>query len=257
MLDDSKDKYGRNLVHYCCTNIVDKPMLDIICHCIDFKRFGDLCNYVNKCIPIVKRDNVDMFSSEFQNDCEKRINDFDNLIENKKNDYINQNIIKNSNDNRNITKIVNSPDIEGNYPIHYLAKDNNIDKMDVLIYYHANLDVLDNQGNKPINLTSNQVIQQFLLKNEENYKSKKNNNNNNIENGGEQQLNISIASINISSLDIEKLKYYTPEKINSFFIGVEGNNYLILSVIQQNYKLFKFLITEKIPVPGTPEGYSI
>ena len=245
ILDDSKDKYGRNLVHYCCTNIVDKPMLDIICHCIDFKRFGDLCNYVNKCISIVKRDNADMFSSEFQNDCEKRINDFDNLIENKKNDYINQNIIKNSNDNRNITKIVNSPDIEGNYPIHYLAKDNNMDKMDVLIYYHANLDVLDSQGNKPINLTSNQVIQQFLLKNEENYKSKKNNNNNNIVNGGEHQLNNSIASINISSLDIEKLKYYTPEKINSFFIGVEGNNYLILSVIQQNYELFKFLITEK------------
>ena len=56
VLDDSKDMYGRNLVHYCCTNIVDKNMLDIICHCLDFKRFGDLCNYVNKCILIVKRD---------------------------------------------------------------------------------------------------------------------------------------------------------------------------------------------------------
>ena len=49
----------------------------------------------------------------------------------------------------------------------------------------------------------------------------------------------------IRGVDIEKLKYYTPEKINTFFIGVEGNNYLILSVIQQNYELFKFLITEK------------
>ena len=139
--------------------------------------------------------------------------------------------------------MVNSPDIDGNYPIHYLAKNDNIDKMDVLIYYHANLDVLDRQGNKPINLTSNKVIQQFLLKNEQNYKSKKSKKNISI--NGLEQLNKSSISINVSSLDIETIKYYSPEKINSFFIGVENNTYLILSIIQQNYELFKFLITEK------------
>jgi hypothetical protein len=53
-----------------------------------------------------------------------------------------------------------------------LAKDDNLEKMDVLVYFHANLDVLVSQGNKPINLTSNKVIQQFLLKNEQNIKSK-------------------------------------------------------------------------------------
>ena len=138
--------------------------------------------------------------------------------------------------------MVNSPDIDGNYPIHYLANDNNMDKMEILIYYHAKLDVPDSQGNKPINLTSNKVIQQFLLKNEKNYKSK-NNNKNNI--NGSQQLNKSNISINISNISIEAIKYYPPEKINSFFIGVENNSYLILSIIQQNYELFKFLITEK------------
>ena len=248
VLDDSKDIYGRNLVHYCCTNIVDKNMLDIICHCLDFKRFGDLCNYVNKCILIVKRDETDIFSSDFQDECEKRIQDFDDLIKNKEN-KINVKEIKDNNlsEKRNITKIVNSPDIEGNYPIHYLAKDDNMDKMDILLYYHANLEALDSEGKKPINLTENKVIQQFLLKNVTNFKSKKNI----IANGGgdgEQQLNnnsLEIKMSSIASLDINELKYYTPEKINAFYVGVENNNYLILSVIQRNYELFKFLITEK------------
>ena len=244
-LDDSKDIYQRNLIHYCCTNIVDKSILDIICHCIDFKRFGDLCNYVNKCIPITKRENNNIFSEEFQKECEERIKKFDDLIETKENGKKeNINKIQNSEEKINITKMVNSPDIDGNYPIHYLAKDDNIDKMEVLIYYHANLEVLDSQGNKPINLTSNKVIQQFLLKNEQNYKSK-NKSNNNIGTNGAEQLNKSCLSINVNSLDIETIKYYSPEKINSYYIGVENNSYLILSVIQQNYELFKFLIKEK------------
>jgi len=246
ILDDSKDIYNRNLIHYCCTNNVDKSMLDIICHCIDFKRFGDLCNYVNKCIPIKKREDNDIFSTEFQNECEERINNFDNLIKNKEKDNTN-NMNKTKNDNLiekiNIIKMINTPDIDGNYPIHYLAKEDNMDKMEVLIYYHCNLDVLDSQNNKPINITQNKVIQQFLLKNEQNLKSKKNNNNKTI--NGAEQLNKSNISFNISSLDIDTIKYYSPEKINSFFIGVENNTYLILSVIQHNFELFKFLITEK------------
>jgi hypothetical protein len=89
------------------------------------------------------------------------------------------------------------------------------------------------------------------LKNEQNIKSKNPNKNNNI-NGGEQiqnnnnnNINNSIISIDISSLDIDKIKYFSPEKINSFFVGVESNSYLILSVIQEKFELFKFLITEK------------
>lgn len=256
-LDDSKDRYGRNLIHYCCTNIVDKSMLDIICHCIDFKRFGELCSYVNKCIPIVKRKEIDIFSPEFQNECEKRIKKFDDLIENQENGkqiIVPKNKENKSGDKVNISKMVNSPDIDGNYPIHYLAGDDNMEKMEVLVYFHANLDVLDSQGNKPINLTANKVIQQFLLKNEQNYKSKNPNKYNNNINGAEQTHNItntnininnSIASIDISSLDIDKIKYFSPEKINSFSVGVESNSYLILSVIQEKYDLFKFLITDK------------
>ena len=136
ILDYSKDIYQRNLLHYCCTNIVDKSMLDIICHCIDFKRFGELCNYVNKCIPITKRETEDIFSKEFQNECEERIKNFDNLIVTKENgqkEKININNKRNSDEKVNISKMVNSPDIDGNYPIHYLAKDDNLDKMEVLI----------------------------------------------------------------------------------------------------------------------------
>ena len=248
-LGDYKDIYGRNLIHYCCTEIVDKSMLDIICHCIDFKKFGELCSYVNKCIPITKRENNDIFSEEFQKQCEEKIKDFDELIKTKENGSENKNNVNNYNNLKekivNISKMVNSPDRDGNYPIHYLANNNDMEKMEILMYYHANLDVLDREGNKPIDLTTNEVIQQYLLKNEKNSKSKKNSNNNNTSINGAEPLNKSNISINLTSLDIETIKYYSPEKINSFFFGVENNTYLILSVIQKNYKLFKYLITEK------------
>ena len=253
-LDETKDIYGRNLIHYCCTNSVNKSMLDIICHCIDFKKFGELCTYVDKCIPITKRANDDIFSSLFQEECEKRINDFDNLMEIKieEKDIQNKpiNLVKENNQNVNIKKMVNTPDKDGNYPMHYLAKNDDMDKMEILIYYHANLEVVDNQGNKPINLTSNKVIQKFLLKNEENNKSKKNinnNGNNNNINALEQlnTSNISFINNNLSSLNKETIQYYSSEKINSFFIGVENNSLLMLSVINHNYPLFKFLISEK------------
>jgi len=252
-LDSTQDIYGRNLIHYCCTNNVNKSILDIICHCIDFKNFGELCSYVNKCIPITKRANEDMYSSSFQEECENRIKDFDDLIETKieQNDIkINDiNNIKQKEKNINIKKMVNTPDIDGNYPIHYLAKNNDMDKMEVLIYYHANLNVTDKQGNKAINLTDNNVIQQFLLKNEENIKSKKNNNNINNQANSREQLNTSnislLNNININSLNIETIQYYSQEKINSFFVGVENNSLLMLSIINNNYSLFKYLITEK------------
>ena len=249
-LDETMDIYGRNLIHYCCTNNVNKSMLDIICHCIEFKRFGELCTYVNKCIPITKCTNDDIFSSIFQEECEKRINDFDNLMEIKidMNDDINKEGFKDKKEKDeiiNIKRMVNTPDKDGNYPIHYLAKNDDMDKIEILIYYHANLEVLDNQGNKPINLTTNKVIQQFLLKKEENCKSKKNVNNQINQKEQLNSSNISLININPSLLNVESVQYYSPEKINSFFTGVENNSLLMISVINQDYTLFKFLISKK------------
>jgi len=225
-------------------------MLDIICHCIEFKRFGELCTYVNKCIPITKCTNDDIFSSIFQEECEKRINDFDNLMEIKidMNDDINKEGFKDKKEKDeiiNIKRMVNTPDQDGNYPIHYLAKNDDMDKIEILIYYHANLEVLDNQGNKPINLTTNKVIQQFLLKKEENCKSKKNVNNQINQKEQLNSSNISLININPSLLNVESVQYYSPEKINSFFTGVENNSLLMISVIDQDYTLFKFLISKK------------
>ena len=65
------------------------------------------------------------------------------------------------------------PDIDGNYPIHYLVKTDNINnmkKMEILVYFHAKVDVLDSQYKKPIEITNNNKIQQFLLKQEKNIK---------------------------------------------------------------------------------------
>ena len=236
-LDETKDIFGRNLIHYCCTNNVDKTMLDIICHCIDFKDFDDLCTYVNKCLPIKKRSNEDSFSDEFISKCEKNIKDFDESIENELEE--NSQIKINPNNNNIIKNMVNTPDNDGNYPIHYLAKNNDLNKIEILKYYHADLNVLDKNKEKAIHLTTNQVIQQYLLKNEENDKSRKNviNNDNNILNNKKEYNN--------EILNKEKLKYYSTEKINSYYIGVENNSLLMLSVLNQDFNLFHFLIKEK------------
>jgi ankyrin repeat protein len=44
-LDAKSDIFGRNLIHYCCTNNISSEMMDIICHCIDFKNFSELCKF--------------------------------------------------------------------------------------------------------------------------------------------------------------------------------------------------------------------
>ena len=234
-LDETKDIFGRNLIHYCCTNNVDKSMLDIICHCIDFKNFDDLCTYVNKCIPITKRSNEDFFSDEFLSQCENNIKEYDNLILNESEE---NNDIK-INSNNNIKNMVNTPDNDGNYPIHYLAINNDLNKIEILKYYHADLNALDKYGNKAIHLTTNQVIQQYLLKNEENYISKKNamnNNNNSLKEKNEY---------NPKKFDKKILQYYSTEKINSYYTGVENNSILMQLVLNQDFENFKYLIKEK------------
>ena len=202
-LDDKTDIFGRNLIHYCCSNIVDNEMLDIICHCIDFKNFSDLCKYVDKCIPIDNNnmENEDVYTKEYQLACEKRIENFDNMIEKKEqiliekgiiikedeDDYYNYNYNKDGEKNLflevkreikdpyeniykkdiHIIQIVNAPDVQGDYPIHYLVKNNTKNKMkkiEILVYFHAKVDVLNSQNKKPIELINNKKIQQFLLK---------------------------------------------------------------------------------------------
>jgi len=295
-LDTKSDIFGRNLIHYCCTNNINSEMMDIICHCIDFKNFAELCKYVDKCIPIDNNniEEINTYSQEYQLQCEQKINDFDNMIEIKEKILIEKGIIKiekedddyyidyNKKEKNNfievkreiinpyedihkedihISHIINMPDIEGNYPIHYLIKYKNKDsfkKMEILVYFHAKVDSLNSNNQRAIEITNDKQIQQFLLKQEENMASKESKNKsfkntkkeNNDINKKEKQNNLNksnITKFNMSQtvIDIDNIKYYTPEKINSFFIGVERNNYLILSVIQQNFELFKFLLKEK------------
>ena len=71
-MDSRTDIFGRNLIHYCCTNNVNPEMMDIICHCIDFKNFSELCKYVDKCIPIDNNniEEINTYSQEYQLQCE-------------------------------------------------------------------------------------------------------------------------------------------------------------------------------------------
>ena len=305
-MDSRTDIFGRNLIHYCCTNNVNPEMMDIICHCIDFKNFADLCKYVDKCIPIDNNniEETDVYSPEYQLKCEKRIKEFDDLIqikekilkekgitksENEEDDYVNYNkkeknvFIEVKREIRNpyedihkidihISDIINMPDVEGNYPIHYLVKEksiNNFKKLEILVYFHAKVNCLDAENHRAIEITDDVNIQQFLLKQEKNlaakeskHYNKKNENNEKFDKNNQNELNKSnMSKFNMSQdlLDINNIKYYTPEKINSFFFGVERNNYLILSVIQQNFELFKFLLTEKNAKANyiNENGYSV
>ena len=143
-------------------------------------------------------------------------------------------------------RLINSADIDGNYPIHYCAHQNDFDKIKILIYYNVKLDVVDRDGKKAIDITTSEVIQQYLLKNEKNVQSK---------NEGLMSLNATtnmnksmMSKVSLSSmkaLDMDKIKFYSTEQINSFSTGYENNNYLILSVLQNNYDAFKYLLTEK------------
>ena len=143
-------------------------------------------------------------------------------------------------------RLINSADIDGNYPIHYCAHQNDFDKIKILIYYNVKLDVVDREGKKAIDITTSEVIQQYLLKNEKNVQSK---------NGGLMSLNATtnmnksmMSKVSLSSmkaLDMDKIKFYSTEQINSFSTGYENNSYLILSVLQNNYDAFKYLLTQK------------
>jgi len=69
-----------------------------------------------------------------------------------------------------------------------------------------------------------------------------------------------INNVGVSKIiDIESIRYYYPEKVNSFFVGVEKYNYLMLSVIQNNFDLFKFLLIEKNAKPEyiNENGWSV
>ena len=299
VLSDCTDIYGRNLIHYCCTEYSSADLLDKICHCIDFENKNDylgMKKYIEKCFKTNSDEDLENDNSEsYRNECENRIKKFDNLIENKNLAMKPEEVIKKRQEeeikrennklnidgnleefeskNKNkknlisavitnntdmieeikkkqipIKKLVNSADIDGNYPLHYVCQQNDLDKIEVLVYYHTKFDLYDQQGKRPIDITSSDVIQQYLLKNEANFNSKKgkNQSNINVKNNISQNPNLSNISMNnISSLDIEKLKFYSTKKINEFTSGYENNNYLILSVLINNFDLFRFLIKDK------------
>ena len=302
LLSDCNDIYGRNLVHYCCTEYSSSDLLDKICHCIDFENKNDylgMKKYIEKCFKTNSEEDLETNNTEsYRKECEKRIKQFDDLIENKNLAMKPEEVIKQREDeeikrennklnidgnitefekktkNKNnlvsavirnntdiideirkkqipISKLVNSPDIDGNYPLHYVCHQNDLDKIEVLVYFHTKFEIYDSQGKKPIDVTTSDVIQQYLLKNEANYNSRKgkNQSNVNIKNNKvnvSQNPNLSNVSLNnISSLDMDKLKFYSTKKINEFTSGYENNNYLILSVLMNNYDVFRFLIKEK------------
>ena len=309
MLDSKTDIFGRNLIHYCCSDNITPEMMDIICHCIDFKNFADLCKYVDKCIPIDNNnlEEINIYTQEYQLKCEQRIKEFDDKIKIKEKILIDKGIIKvekeeddyyydyNKKKEKNllievkreirdpyedihkhdihISNIINIPDVDGNYPIHYLMKNinaNNFKKLEILVYFHAIVYSLNAENKKAIEMTDDVNIQQFLLKQEKNMTSKESNNKSNAKaknNKNQNKINknylntSNISNENMSqiNIDIDNIKYYTPEKINSIFFGVERNNYLMLSVIQQNFELFKFLLKEKKSKANyiNENGYSI
>ena len=142
-------------------------------------------------------------------------------------------------------KLINSPDVDGKCPIHYCAIKNDLEKIKILVYYNVRLDSVNFNGCKAIDLTTSEVIQQYLLVNEKNVEAKTGKKAISNQISLNQSTISKASSKNNSNLDMEKLKFYSVEQINSFSTGYENNNYLILSVLQNNFDAFKFLLTEK------------
>ena len=258
VLSDCIDIYGRNLIHYCCTEYSSADLLDKICHCIDFENKNDylgMKKYIEKCFKTNSDEDLENDNSEsYRNECENRIKKFDNLIENKNLAMKPEEVIKKRQEEE-IKRENNKLNIDGN--LEEFERKNKNKKNLISAVITNNTDMIEEikkkqitikQGKRPIDITSSDVIQQYLLKNEANFNSKKgkNQSNINVKNNISQNPNLSNISMNnISSLDIEKLKFYSTKKINEFTSGYENNNYLILSVLINNFDLFRFLIKDK------------
>ena len=146
-----------------------------------------------------------------------------------------------------LSKLINAEDIDNNMPIHYVCIRNNLPKIETLVYHNAKLDVPSSSGKLPIDLTTLEVIQQYLLTTEKNIKSKQKpntniNDNKSFVSGMSSRYNNQNDNV---VLDIEKLKFLSIEQINSFITGIENNTYLILSVLHKNFEVFKYLINTK------------
>ena len=109
-----------------------------------------------------------------------------------------------------------------NYPIHYLVKDNNINnfkKLEILVYFHAKVNSLNSNNKRAIEITDDENVQQFLLKQEKNIASKETKNNKEPKKENEEitnktntnNLNTStLSKLNMSQtlIDIDNIKYY-------------------------------------------------
>lgn len=245
LLSDCIDICNRNIIHYCtlCDNI-SNDLFKVICQCIIYENkedFNGMVKYVDKCLTIENIDNDNECSDI--NECENKIKMFDNNISNK--NVMKQKLKENKTKRKEyikplsyseqlkknkiqILKLINSFDIDGFLPIHYVCKYNNLSKLETLCYYNSKLDVPTSNGKLPIDLTSSEVIQQYLIKN---IKAKK--------------ASLPTPLTNNNLIDIEQLKYLSTEQINSYVTGYENNNYLLLSVIQNNFEAFKYLLLNK------------
>lgn len=177
---------------------------------------------------------------------------------------------------RSIKKLINSSDIDQRTPLHYACINDNLELVKILLYYGADDTIYDKNNQKPIDLTHSEKIKLCLFTHNKNIESKQaanmlntvNPKNNvlkamfNLENkGSKEQINndnnnksllnntnlskLSTFYKNKNHLDIETIKHLSEDQVKKFSVGYEKNNYLIISVIEDQYDIFTYLIKEK------------
>jgi ankyrin repeat protein len=157
--------------------------------------------------------------------------------------------------------LINQYDCDNRSALHLACKYNNIEVIKTLLFHNANVELKDKMNNRPIDYCShdNESIIQYIMSHSKNIKSKLKleqssfmgkilgvtvtTGNKNINN-----LNENNAQLNESMLDVSNLKFIPDNKLNSFTNGIENNSYLILSIIEDKFDTFVYLLSRGVSI---------
>lgn len=152
-----------------------------------------------------------------------------------------------------LSSLINQLDSDQRTPLHLACKYNNIEVIKTLLFHNVNVDLKDNLKNRAIDYCSheNETVIQYIISHSKNIKSKLKMEKSSfmgkilgLDDSNKNKLSLNEDSH--SMLDISNLKFIPDSKLNSFTNGIENNSYLILSVIEDKFDTFKYLLTRGI-----------
>ena len=160
---------------------------------------------------------------------------------------------------KSLKEMINQQDVDGRIPLHYACLNNNYDLVELLLYHNSKISVFDSTDckSKPIDLTSNDKIKTLLLN-----KIKLSYNQNTTINKLNDTKSCNLFAKGLTSIiknviptndesknnftiKIDYIKHLTVDQIIKYSSGSDKNNYIIMSIIENDYNAFKYLLIEK------------